>query len=247
LKVGYEAEDLLHSASSGDAVAHSKVITLLREVQEKGNIERAKQQENPTIFLSLFAGGPVIKRPKPLRPAPYPGAPKVLDVRPRPKEELTGTRKVPKLLAMNGYPVLRFKKPQSAYLTRILSQKMDKKVRRMANTVKLDELGPIAHGEDVWDAVLSKTAGIQYNRKEPRWAESIVTISEEIKDDIWKDYTKVKETARRMLKIVDAEAELAEKEKMEWRREKRRAKLDRRAEKREAGDGGRSPPPTNDS
>jgi cytochrome c556 len=153
----------------------------------------------------------------------------VLDVRPRPKEELTGTRKVPKLLAMNGYPVLRFNKPQSAYLTRILSQKMDKKVKRMANTVKLDELGPIAHGEDVWDAVLSKTAGIQYNRKEPRWAESIVTISEEIKDDIWKDYTKVKETARRMLKIVDAEAELAEKEKMEWRREKRKLKSERLA------------------
>ncbi|CZR61042.1 uncharacterized protein PAC_10938 [Phialocephala subalpina] len=145
LESGYAVHSLLHHASLSPANAPNpslaQVHTLLRTLSQEYQAAR-------------IACPP---KPPPRRPCitPYPGAPKLVDIRPLPKEKLTGRRHVPKLVGVHSvFPFLRFKKPQSPYLSRILRNKVKKKHLRYERIDEMDELVAMGELEDGWDKIL---------------------------------------------------------------------------------------------
>ncbi|KFY53154.1 hypothetical protein V496_07864 [Pseudogymnoascus sp. VKM F-4515 (FW-2607)] len=96
LRVGYEAEELLHTASTGSDAAHSKILELLRGLQAEGDAARLEKAANP----------PLPPPPPRRKPEPYPGAIPVLQQRPLPKSQLTGRRRVPILTRQKRHDTL---------------------------------------------------------------------------------------------------------------------------------------------
>ncbi len=84
-------------------------------------------------------------------PASYLGAPKVLDIRPLPKEKLTGSRVVPTLTASQWVPFLRFKKPQSRFLGRVLRDKLMQKNKRFEGIMRCDEGMDAGEAQGSWE------------------------------------------------------------------------------------------------
>src|ERR1700709_1700282 len=109
---GAQAEELLRAAASGSQAATSQIHNLLYRLHTQR--QQSQQPRAPP-------------RPEPPRLSPYPGAPKVLDIRPLPREKLTAKRRVPILTHASGVPFLRFKKPQSPFLSRVLRNKLEQK------------------------------------------------------------------------------------------------------------------------
>lgn len=83
--------------------------------------------------------------------APYPDAPKVLDIRPLPKEKLSGRRVVPTLTAAQWVPFLRFKKPQSRFLGRVLRDKIMQKNKRWEGILRCDEGMDAGEAQGSWE------------------------------------------------------------------------------------------------
>jgi hypothetical protein len=80
----------------------------------------------------------------------------VLDIRPLPKEQLSGRRKVPTLTAANWLPFLRFKRPQSRYLGRVLRDKLEQKIRRWGAIEECDAMMEVGESEGVWEGKVAR-------------------------------------------------------------------------------------------
>jgi len=89
---------------------------------------------------------------------PYPGASKTLD---RPFTSLSGRRRVPKIVNANRVPLLRLKKPQSPFVSRIIRDTIDTRERRITLANQLDEQLPLAMDEDDWDKILFDQFGLE--------------------------------------------------------------------------------------
>ncbi|OBT69418.1 hypothetical protein VE03_01173 [Pseudogymnoascus sp. 23342-1-I1] len=217
LRVGYEAEELLHTASTGSDAAHSKILELLRGVQAEGDSARLENAANP----------PLPPPPPPRKPEPYPGAIPVLKQRPLPKSQLTGKRGVPKLISANLIPFLRFKKPQSVFLTRVLSDKIDQRQRRHDTIDRMGVLMELGSMEDDWDEELGMGEGRQ-------WGAAAYTERKAVSSNLDRAVRANIALSRKMLRIVDKEQRLADIEKREWLREKRKRYRQRKRERDEA-------------
>lgn len=87
---------------------------------------------------------------------------KVLDVRPLPLEQLSGGKRyVPTLAYAEYLPFLRFKRPQSAYLSRVLKQKLVTKQQRMDLAEKLEEQTELGEEEEDWEEALRFPYGME--------------------------------------------------------------------------------------
>jgi hypothetical protein len=151
----------------------------------------------------------------------------VLNVRPHAK--ISGTRHVPILASANGIPFLRLTKPQPPALSRVLRQKLDRRIERFHRRVLLTNYWlPIGQEEDKWDDILRKECGFhdeheQDNGRQPgyngdvpqrsaKWTDIIrqaikeneATYAEELKTD--------RVIAKKMLDIVNEELRLAKLE-----------------------------------
>lgn len=222
LKVGYEADELLHTANTGDKAAHSKILELLRGVQAQGDAARAQN-----AIIRPLPPPPKI-RP---RSGPYPGAPRLIDQRPRPKSQITNVRHVPKLASANSFPFLRIKKPQPAFLSRVLKDKIVQRQKRFDAVDKLDDLATMAKAEEHWDAL----AGIRDNFKWQTAAEDEKAI---IKQRLNNTTQANIVLAKKMLAIVDEEQRLAGLEKEDLKMEKREKRRQAREEGAALGEGG---------
>lgn len=217
LTVGYEAEELLHTASTGDGAAHSKVLELLRGVQAQGDAARLEKAANP----------PLPPPPPPRKPEPYPGAIPVLEKLPLPKSQLTGQRRVPTLVSANSIPFLRIKKPQNPFLTRVLNGKIKLRQKRNDTLDKLGALLELGGMEQDWDNALGMAEGQHWStatHQEKRVVENTMDVAVRANTVL----------AQKMLDIVDEEQRLADIEKREWLREKRKRYRQRKRERDEA-------------
>ncbi|PMD48249.1 hypothetical protein L207DRAFT_559943 [Hyaloscypha variabilis F] len=146
LKRGYAAEELLRNAGNGNGSAITQIQDLLRTTAQ------AKQHSR------------LVSPPRPPRPqthnstipAPFPGAPKVLDIRPLPASQLAGQRHVPVLTAAGWVPFLRFKKPQSRFLGRVLRDKLKQKLRRWEGMVRADDAMEVGEAEGLWEGKVAR-------------------------------------------------------------------------------------------
>ncbi|KAL5315490.1 hypothetical protein ACEPPN_016358 [Leptodophora sp. 'Broadleaf-Isolate-01'] len=221
-----QAEDLLYAAGTGDASALKKIHDFLDSLlKQKVAACKACTQPPPRPTFALKA-----------RLRAYPGAQKVADMRPLPLEKLSGNRHVPSLAIATHAPFLRFKKEQSPYLSRVLSQKVKQRQKRNNWMDELATEVEMGVWEGEWeDNVLEAVMG------EGRWRESEELEREGWGDedgwereparskvlvykDMGREYKRAKELADRLVGVVEKEKELWEQERRDRKEAKRVAK-----------------------
>ncbi|KAI9834575.1 MAG: hypothetical protein M1819_002951 [Sarea resinae] len=255
-KAGYEAESILHSCTEcNDAESRSRVLNLLDQIAPSCRLQ--KKTRSPP----LPAAADTRKPPQPFRrPAPWPGATPVLS---RPHLELSGRRHVPKLVNANGFPFLRFKKPQSPYLSRVLRDKIFHRVKIFDRMYAFEGMILQAEREDQWDNIVRDMHGVSagptttiIGRRgarggagertgrigrglddEPSWTAELREGHKDCKSQLHRHTVEASQLAAKMQAIVDREGELAAQERIERKMAKNQARKDRKAREREEGAG----------
>jgi hypothetical protein len=151
-----------------------------------------------------------------------PGAPKLLDVVPRPISEISGgKRHVPKIVftSRSRTSFLRYSKPQSPYLSRVLRQKDDTRVKRFEIAERM--LGEIEEGrrEDDWDDILEEEVGVE---AEGEWNRAVAGVRGGTLKKYSQDAERGNKLALKMMEVVEKERELADRE----RKERKHAELE---------------------
>ncbi|KNG88979.1 hypothetical protein ANOM_002188 [Aspergillus nomiae NRRL 13137] len=199
LKAGYEALDLLHSASQGNQRNTNRIVELMSEIQSIKQRESALQRE-----LSKKEPKPLSRKQQKTNESRrlqdqtarrHPDATSILS---RPRPVVSGKRRVPVLVNARGVPFLRIKKPQP---------------KNLSGVIRLDRELLFANDEDNWDAL---TTGSEPDT----WAEGVKdalgTLNQQIHDSDKKNI----ELAEAMWNIVLAERKLAAEEEKQKSTEK---------------------------
>ena len=139
---------------------------------------------------------------------PRPDTPSVLS---RPFLSISGKRHIPKLVNTNGIPHLRFKKPQSPFLSRVIRDKIKQREKWFKQLQLLTGETSMAEAEDEWDSILRHYGGIEDDNSAP-WIIAPVVALRQIKGKIQANHYKNTELARKMYNIVKLEKALAEEE-----------------------------------
>lgn len=196
--------------------------------------------------------------PAPTAAQPRPKPVYAIPSRPRPLEALGGSghRRVPHMDMAADLPFLRLKKPQPAQLSRILTQKMQRRSERLAQlTYFTEEVLDDAREEDDWEDALRRQQRAEGIRA-PHGGEGTyrATVVEHAVDFMYRQVTEEREDAvaraDAMRDLVRRERELYIQEKAERERaakerwvlrvkEQREARIKRREERlaREAATG----------
>lgn len=155
---------------------------------------------------------------------PFPGTISILD---RPFLNLSGRRCVPHLVNGNGFPFLRFKKPQSTYLTRLIRDALHVRTKHSNQLEDCSVKVELGQNEDIWDENLKLTCGVKFDTGHS-WAR-------EAKKEYDRTANKQQEIRRRradmgqkMYEITQKEQALADMEKAKRRSEKHRERYSRR-------------------
>lgn len=137
---------------------------------------------------------------------PYPGASKTLD---RPYAAISGLRHVPVLVNANRVPFLRFKKPQSAFVSRIIRDTVKARERRAILSLKLNDQIPVADAEDEWDYLLFNDFGVVDGDPGTTWSSEVQRAHKENHTLQLRAVQKRTEIASQMHEIVEKEKLLA--------------------------------------
>lgn len=179
-----------------------------------------------------LTSAPLRRRISPSPSQPHPSGKHPLAVLPperavlnnRPYAQVTGQRQVPRIASANGIPFLRLTKPQPAALSRVLRQKLARRVERFHRRVELQNYWlPLAKQEDEWDELILP----QLRRREDKikWADE-VHLAEKQNGRIYEaDLTRDALLIQKMQDIVDAETELVLKEGREVTRGRKKAPI----------------------
>ncbi|MCJ1387521.1 hypothetical protein MMC18_000364 [Xylographa bjoerkii] len=206
LNLGYQSLEILRHASSGPVQAVS--VLLERLTSTRSNRSERNSNHSPKSRPSVKATKP--RKATSVVPIvwPRPETPRVLS---RPFLTISGKRHVPKLVNTNGIPHLRFKKPQSPFLSRIIRDKIRQREKRF-NRLQLltGEIG-MAQAEDEWDSILKRNCGIE-DDSSISWKTAPVSAIQGIKGHIQASHSKNTKLGRKMYRIVEMEKALAEEE-----------------------------------
>ncbi|KAI1436521.1 hypothetical protein GGR50DRAFT_226933 [Xylaria sp. CBS 124048] len=178
LSAGYRMLEVLHGAATSPASEHyTSVTAFLRD-------RLAERKHSLDVYVPpppLKPGAPrpltkpllVNVAPPPTPENPYPTPQYITPDRPRPLSELggSGRRQIPRLDLADGVPFLRIKKPQPALLSRVLRQKIVRRVKRVESAKQM-------LNEDMEDA-----------RLEDDWEEQVADLLADEEDDnrAWND------------------------------------------------------------
>lgn len=144
---------------------------------------------------------------------------KFLNVFPRPLGSVEGVRKVPHLIDANGFPFVRWKKPQPRSVSRVLRQNIEQRQKRMDLLANLNEFWiPLSQYEDKWDEMVRKRA--EEEGKVDAVEQDKVVFATAMREELYSVLQFVREKGKRtrvlaekMQTIVDREAELAREER----------------------------------
>jgi hypothetical protein len=201
-------EKFLRSAANGSELATSQLNDILLTL-------------HTDAYRSSLIPKP-LPRVRPPKPEPKPGAPKLLDVVPRPLTEISsGRRNVPRMAftAHGRMSFLRYSKPQSPYLSRVLRQKDDARVKRFDDTERLGVEVEEGRQEDEWNSNLSRELGLDADKG---WANVAQGVRQSLLRVDASEASKSNRLALRMMDIAEKEQELADIE----RKQRRHANLD---------------------
>jgi hypothetical protein len=200
-------------------------------ILELGSQRIAAHQQNQSTVQASNGGRKYKLGPEGVnqRVWPYPNASKTLD---RPFASLSGRRRVPKLVNANRVPILRLKKPQSPFMSRIIRDTIDTRERRIIRADHLDEQLVVTTDEDTWDSVLFDQFGLEEDHP---WSYETRLAIKEIATLQVAATQKRTEFAARMHFIVQQERALAVEETKRIRDGKhKRRKANRLARRGEA-------------
>ncbi|KAJ5679435.1 hypothetical protein N7462_007679 [Penicillium macrosclerotiorum] len=219
LKGGYEALDLLDSASKG----HQQDADQLRAILAKAKSlkeERAARERD--IALSI-PQRPISPRQMCKRESVrfqletsrrHPDAQSVLL---RPRQFVNGKRKTPVLVNARGVPFLRFKKPQPRNLSGVLRTMLEKRWHRIVVRERLSADLLFAQDEDAWDHITGVT-------EDNSWSEEVKSSLDNVCAKIRQTDQQNRSLAERMWQVVLDERALANKEEKE--RKEQQSSLD---------------------
>ena len=203
LTTTHQTVDKLDTATSADTPTLSRLIA--------------------TLPLGLTRAPPAPRPSPPPPPPPHPSGKHPLATLPparavlavRPYARVTGQRRVPVLASANGIPFLRLTKPQPASLSRVLRQKLARRMATFHARIELQNYWlPLAQQEDEWDALLSREAGdgVRAVAEESRWVDEVLQAREENVEVYEEWLRRDRGLVRRMQAIVDRETALVLKE-----------------------------------
>ena len=232
LNVGYNAHKLILAAANGSAAANLQIHDLLRLQEQKRIISKAQPLPVPR------------ERP---RVWPYGEGKKIDELRPRMREELGGSGKrkvpIPVIVATSASPFLRFRKPQSPYLTRVLNDKIEDAKKRGQMVIRMQGEEEIGEAENKWDSLLNKALlvtrvqtterPVDATSDEISWAKAPKEISQRIQKTKEKAMKSNTRRGDQMMILMEKERQLRDAEKIERRRNRKILKaLDSTAEER---------------
>ncbi|KAL8970516.1 MAG: hypothetical protein Q9183_001487 [Haloplaca sp. 2 TL-2023] len=164
-----------------------------------------------------------------LRTWPHPEAKPVLDglLPPQP-----GTlRRVPHMVDANHIPFLRFKKPQSPFLSHMIRKKTVERENRIIRQQILQQTLGWAADEDQWDKHVNAINGVFDDSDDKRWTDATRGVIAQLKAVQTRNITKRMAMAKRMFAILQQEKALAETERRDRRDQRHRAHKARRRAK----------------
>ncbi|KAH7414355.1 hypothetical protein DE146DRAFT_32587 [Phaeosphaeria sp. MPI-PUGE-AT-0046c] len=200
-KAGYEALDHLDAASTKDTASLAALTKVISKLPR--NLTCAPRRRT-------FAS-PSLSPQERLACQPPENA--VLNVRPYAKT--SGPRRVPLLASANGVPFLRLTKPQPPALSRVIRQRLVKKMNVFNTKVMLNNWWlPMAKQEDEWDALVRGRTGkiIDGDDDRVRWVDAIWLSEQANQEAYTRDLAYDKDMTRKMQRIVDLETAMALKE-----------------------------------
>ncbi|KAF1972857.1 hypothetical protein BU23DRAFT_466445 [Bimuria novae-zelandiae CBS 107.79] len=206
-RAGYEVLDHLDASASSDPKSISFLKTLIPTLPR--GITRAPPQRRPQPPPQDTS----TKHPL----AVLPPEKAVLNVRPYAKT--SGPRHVPILASANGVPFLRLKKPQPESLSRVIRQKLDRRIKSFADKIMYANYWvPLARYEDEWDRILAERFGIVEARngyvwaQEDKWLHEIKVAEMAAQEDFERLNATDRWITKRMVELIDKETELAMQE-----------------------------------
>ncbi|KAJ5086641.1 hypothetical protein NUU61_007948 [Penicillium alfredii] len=215
LKAGYEALDLLESASRGSEHDAGRIRTLLAQTKSLKDEHATRQREITAAIKSAKLKAAVHKPPMPRKAQkqesirhqeetarPRPDTPSILA---RPRPVVSGKRRVPVLVNARGIPYLRIKKPQPRNLSGLLRNKLERRWNWIERRDRLQLELLFAQDEDSWDA-------LTHFDELATWTADIKLSINQVNRNISQMDMKHKRMAESMWKIVLAERELAKTE-----------------------------------
>ncbi|KAL3476342.1 hypothetical protein BJX99DRAFT_227931 [Aspergillus californicus] len=213
LKAGYQAFDLLYSASRGskkDADLIDSIITeanMVKQGKQRLQADRANDQPEPAAQLSARQ----IKKQENMRfqkasARPHPDKIPILS---RPRPVVSGRRRVPHLANARGVPFLRINKPQPKFLSAIIKAKLDRRWKMILRKDKMELETLFANDEDQWDAM---TTG-EDTGETSSWSVAPRAVWQDTKNRISNVDHKNLAHAEALWNVVLAERKLAEEER----------------------------------
>ncbi|EAW10638.1 LYR motif-containing protein [Aspergillus clavatus NRRL 1] len=211
LKAGYEALDLLHSASHGNTQDAHRITKLLSESQ---SVKKQMVAEHsrltaacaPKVLSKKTQRREESKQFQEMTARKHPDATPILS---RPRPEVNGKRHIPVLVSARGVPFLRIKKPQPKNLSGVIRTKLDKRWRRIERRERLGLDLLFAKDEDHWDQL---TLG---RPETETWTQEVKNALDEVNMNIHESDKKNMELAEAMWQVVLAERKLAAEEEQQ--------------------------------
>ncbi|KAJ4989982.1 DNA repair protein [Stagonosporopsis vannaccii] len=209
-KLGYETVDKLDTTTADDAASVSTLSRLIAALPRG------------------LTAAPPTRRPTPPSPsgrhslAILPLDRAVLNVRPH--AQVSGTRKVPVIASANAVPFLRLTKPQPAALSRVLRQKLARRIGRFHQRIELQNYWiPLAKQEDEWDMLMA--VQLRKREDEVNWTDVMFEAERRNGAAYEEELARDREMIKRMQGIVDEETRLALKEGEEVIRGRKKAPI----------------------
>jgi hypothetical protein len=251
LDAGHEVLRLLHGSAQGEAKSVARLASLLEstlKLRESNEVYRSalRSIRAPTTGRAAKANDLRLSADKSLqtrRPESRP----ILE-RPLPLSEIKGgKRRVPKFMALQGIPFLRYSKPQPWSLGRLLTQKAAWQNKKWDQLNKLTgEITPFAETEDAWDALVAlqgEQEGFKNDSSVPEdavgdrscdpepWRSVSLVAEASIDQDIRSFHRRNLATGRQMVEILKQERALAAQEKAESKSRKYEQRILRKVDK----------------
>ncbi|KAI9814425.1 MAG: hypothetical protein M1827_003281 [Pycnora praestabilis] len=214
-KIFVKARDLLQSCKNGHKESISRLLTLVSDLSSNvkdGQASKATKLQTPQGARRLKS----FSIPKP--------NPNAVSVQSRPHLNITGRRQIPRLVYANQFPFLRFKKPQSPFLSYVIRKKIEQRHKRFDRLHQADEAIEQAAHEDRWDELLSSSYGIGpgqgASEDEPQWTDVARAELRDMSFKLKAQERSNRRIARKMLDIINKEKQLARDEKVRRKVEK---------------------------
>lgn len=212
---GLQAYKMFQESVKGNTAVTEQIWRLLWLQEKKREVSAAQprpvRKERPRVW-------------------PYPGAPKLVDVLPKPKEQLggSGRRIVPKI-AEHGLTIfLRRSKPQSPFLSRIIRDRLKVHERGQDALEALREDTEVAGWEEEWDRMTGTK-----EKEGGGWGREVEIVKEELVKKGQSKLVKDVKRADRWVEIRDQEQKLWEEER-EARMAEKKAKWEEKKARRVA-------------